>query len=134
MLRDILHHEKNCDGNLTITYLRDVPSMLALVSAVKDMNIEMCLQAERKLIIHTFAFDNQNYARYGAYKHVYLQSLKQQNRPAFVDMQIKGFGGSISGHDFSSLHGDLLTKKPKVILDRLGLDLVPILWDSKHLG
>ena len=128
MLRDILQHDKNCDGELTITYLRDVSSMLALVSAVRDMNIERCLQVERKLIIHSFAFDHQNYARYGAYQHVYLQSLKQQNRPAFVDMQIKGFRGSISGHDFSSLHGDLLTKKSKVTLDRLGLDLVPTLW------
>ena len=39
----------------------------------------------------------------------------------------KGFGGSISGHDFSRIHGDLhtsLTKKPQVTLDRLGLDLV----------
>ena len=86
--------------------------MLALVSAVRDMNIERRLQAERKLIIHSFAIDHQNYARYGAYQHVYLQSLKQQNHPAFVDMQIKGFS---------------LTKKPKVTMDRLALDLVPTL-------
>ena len=73
------------------------------------MNIERRLQAERKLIIHYFAFEHQNCARYGAYQHGYLQSLKQQNHPAFVDMQIKGFSGSISGHDFSSIHGDLHT-------------------------
>ena len=110
LLRDILQHDKNCDGELTITYLRDVSSMLALISAVRDMNIERHLQAERKLIIHSFAFDHQNYARYGAYQHIYLQSLKLQNHPAFVDMQINGFGGSISGDDFSSIHGDLQTE------------------------
>ena len=57
-----------------------------------------------------FAFDHPNYARYVSYQHVYLRNLKDVNREAYNDLVKKGFGASITGQRFSSIHGDLVTE------------------------
>ena len=36
--------------------------------------------------------------------------MEQQNHPAIQDLKTPGFGGSISGEPFSSIHGDLITE------------------------
>ena len=50
--------------------------MFAMVSAVREGNLERHLQSERKMLKQTFAFDHYNYAHYCSYQHVYLRSLE----------------------------------------------------------
>ena len=56
-----------------------------------------------------FAFDHVNYARYMSFQHVYLRDLERNSHPAFKEMKLRGFGGSLSGTPFSNIHGDLIT-------------------------
>ena len=58
----------------------------------------------------TFVFDHQNYARYGSYQHVYLDNLMRSNSRAHEDLMKRGFGASITGQKFSTIHGDLITE------------------------
>ena len=57
---EILKTTEGTESEMTIAYLKDVSSMLALVSAVRDNNLELHLQAEREMVKHCFAFDNVN--------------------------------------------------------------------------
>ena len=95
---------------MTVAYLRDVSSMLAMVSAVREGQIERHLQSERDMLKQTFAFNHQNYARYCSYQHVYLRTLQAQSHPAFEELKERGFGGSVGGGAFSTIHGDLITE------------------------
>ena len=61
-----------CD--MTLTYLKDVSLMLAIVSAVREGCLERHLQAERQFLKLIFAFDHVNYSRYNTYQHVLLVS------------------------------------------------------------
>ncbi len=45
--------------NMTVAFLRDVSSMLSMVSAVREGNFERHLQAERDMLRLVFAFDHQ---------------------------------------------------------------------------
>ena len=98
------------ESKMTVEYLKDVSSLLALVSAVREQDIERHLQAERDMVKHCFAFDHVNYARYMSFQHVYLRDLERKNHPAFSEMKLRGFGGSLSGAPFSNIHGDLITE------------------------
>ena len=73
-------------SKITIQYLKDVSNLLALVSAVRENNIEKHLQAERRMLKQVFAFDHQNYARYLSYQHVFLRELQENGHPAFKDL------------------------------------------------
>ncbi len=84
-------------ASMTIAYLKEVSSMLAMVSAVGEGNIERHLQSERDMLKLVFSFNHQNYARYCSYQHVYLHSLQQQDHPAFQELKVKGIRGSITG-------------------------------------
>ena len=95
---------------MTIAYHRDVSSLLALVSAVREDDFEQHLQAERDMIKQCFAFDHANYARYFSFQHVHLRDLEQKQSPAIEDLKKRGFGGSLSGAKFSNIHGDLITE------------------------
>ncbi len=57
--------------SMTVAYLRDISSLLAMVSAVRESSFERHLQAERAMLKQVFAFDHQNYARYMTYQHVF---------------------------------------------------------------
>ena len=98
------------DGNMTIEYLKDVSAMLAMVLAVREGCLERHLQAEREMIKQVFSFGHHNYARYLSYQYVSLRSMEQHNHPAIINLKETGFGGSISGEPFSSIHGDLITE------------------------
>ena len=108
--------QNGTESKMTIAYLKDVSSLLALVVAVRDCNFELHfffelhLQAEREMIKHYFAFDHVNYARYLAYQQVYLRDLERKDHPAINDLKTRGFGCSISDGNFSTLHGDLITE------------------------
>ena len=79
----VITYEMGSDGELTVTYLKDMSLMLSLVGAVRECDIEKHLQAERKLLALTFAYDHQNYSRYNTYQNAYLLDLKNSNHPAF---------------------------------------------------
>ena len=102
--------EDRSDGYLTVEYLKDVSTFLALVSAAREGCVERHLQAERKLIHLAFAYDHPNSSRYCTYQNIYLTHLKKINHPAYEDLRQKGMGGSVTGEPFSSLHGDLHTE------------------------
>ena len=87
---------------MTIRYLKDISSLLALVSA------ERHLQAEREILKYCFAFHHINYTRYLSYQQVYLTSLEANNSPAISHLKEESFGGSLSGQPFSAMHGDLV--------------------------
>ena len=110
LYKKIMHDMDGTESKMTIEYIKDVSSLLALVAAVRDSNFELHLQAEREIIKHCFAFDHVNYARYLSYQQVYLRDLQRENHPAIKDLNEGGFGGSISGEPFSTLHGDLITE------------------------
>ena len=57
-----------------------------------------------------FAFDHINYARYLTYQHMHFGKMQQDKHPAIEDLRNRGFGGSLSGSNFSTIHGDLVTE------------------------
>ena len=56
-----------------------------------------------------FAFDHINYARYLTHQHVYFGKMQHDKHPAIADLRNRGFGGSLSRSNFSTLLGDLVT-------------------------
>ena len=95
---------------MTICFIKDVSSLLALASAVREENFERHVLAEREMVKYYFAFDHINYARYMSYQQVYLQELQRINSNAIMDLTQRVFGGSLSGVSFSCLHGYLITE------------------------
>ena len=102
---------KGTMSEMVVEYLKDVSSILAMVSAVREMTIERHLQAERALLPQLFAFGHQNYSRYLTYQHVLLKNLHAQNQGAWRELTLNGFGGSLSGQPFSTKHGDLIIER-----------------------
>ena len=94
-----MHIEKGSEYLMAVAYLKDVSALLALVSAVREGDFERHLQYEREMLRDCFAFDHINYARYLSYQHIFLR-----------DRVIREFGGSLSGHAFSTIHGDLISE------------------------
>ena len=110
IVKSVLAFEEGTLSHFTVEYIKDTSSMLAMVSAVREGNLERHLQSEREMLKQTFAFDHYNYARYCSYQHVYLRSLESSNHPAIMDLKKNGFGASITGEAFSAIHGDLVTE------------------------
>ena len=98
------------ERRMTVAFLQDVSSMLALVSAVRDNSFEKHLQAERDMLRFVFAFDHHNYARYLSYQHVMLNNLKSNSHAAYEDLRSREFGANYSGEKFATVHGDLVTE------------------------
>ena len=82
--------------------------MLCLIQAVKEKNTELHLAAERALLPKCFTFGHVNYARYLSFQHVNLADIKFNRRDVWDDLKVNGFGGSLSGKPFSTIHGDLI--------------------------
>ena len=97
-------------SKMTVEYLRDVSSLLAMVSSVREGDIEKHLQAERDMLKTVFAFDHQNYARYLGYQHHLLSDMKIRSTRAFQELKLRGFGANYTGSKFASVHGDLVTE------------------------
>ena len=81
-----------------------------MVSAVREKNFERHLRAKREMIKYCFTFDHISYSWYLTYQHVYFRTLKGKQRKAVADLDERGFGGSLSGLPFTSLHGELITE------------------------
>ena len=81
-----------------------------MVSAVREKNFERHLRAKREMIKYSFTFDHISYSWYLTYQHVYFRTLKGKQRKVVADLDERGFGGSLSGLPFTSLHGELITE------------------------
>ena len=110
MCADVLVYVEGTEEHFIVKYLTDISLILALVSAAREGNFERHLHAEREMRSLVFAFDHINYARYVSYQHSYLSQLSTSNNEAYGDLMARGFGASISGQTFSSIHGDLVTE------------------------
>ena len=106
----LLSHKKQTESHISVSYLKNVSSMLVLVSAVRESNIEKHMEAERVMTNQAFALDHPNYARYGAYQQTYLQHLRNIQHPAYESLKNNGSGASISGDKFLSIRGDFITE------------------------
>ena len=96
LYRRVISPGQGSECQMTVAYLQDVSALLALVSAVREGDLERHLQAEREMLKHCFAFDHINYVRYLSFQHVFLRDLLRRNRPAITDLKSRGFGGSLS--------------------------------------
>jgi len=56
------------------------------------------------------AFGHVNYARYLTFQHANLQNVKINHTDAWDELAQNGFGGSMSGEPFFTIHGDLITE------------------------
>ena len=70
-------------SQMTISYIKEVANLLALISSVREISIERHLQAERAMLPNVFAFGQPKYSRYLTYQHVMLKNLKQENPGAW---------------------------------------------------
>ena len=82
--------------------------MLALVSAARESDIEMHLQAEKEFLKLVFAFDHVHYSRYNTFQHVFLNNEKRLDSDVYQDLLIHGHVASVTGDTFSGVSGDLL--------------------------
>ena len=96
-------------AQMMMQYIRDVSAMLCFVSAVRENTIERHLAAERVFLPKFFAF-LQNYARYLTFQHVKLQEIRSKQEGAWYDLLVNGFGGSVSGKPYLTIHVDLITE------------------------
>ena len=94
-------------STMTISYIKDVSTMLSIVSSMREGNLYRYLEAEQKFLPLFFAFDHDHlhYARYNSFQHTYLKHLQTTNTNEFNDLCIQG-----------------LTEKQKELLDQIVLD------------
>ena len=57
---------------MIVAYLKDIPSLLGSVAAVKGGDFQLHMEAERDILKYCFAFDHINYAQCMSFQHVYL--------------------------------------------------------------
>ena len=91
-------------------YIKDVSSMLALTFAVREKKIELHLAAEPELLPKCFTFNHINYSHYLTFQHVNFAEIKHGNKNVCNDLLREGFGGSLSGEPFSTLHQEVKAK------------------------
>ena len=104
-----LDAKKGTQCKMTVTYLKDISSLLASVVTVGGDNFQFHMEGKRDMLKYCFAFDHINYARYMSFQHLYLSDLEAKGDPAIDKLIKRGIGGSLSGDKFSSIHGDLIT-------------------------
>ena len=90
--------------------MEDVSKMLVLIYSVREKSIELHIAAERALLPKCFAFDHQNYCCYFTVQQVNWEYLKVTKPMVWEDLVENGFGGSKTGQNFSTIHGDLITE------------------------
>ena len=70
---------------MTVCFLRDASTLLAMVSTVRQKNFERRLQTEREMIKYCFPFDRINYSRYLMHQFVSLRALQIEQSIAVKD-------------------------------------------------
>ena len=108
--KEILHVGTESECRLTVELLKDILSILSIIAAVRHFSLDLHLQVQRDALMLIFAFDHVHYSRYQACEHVLLRCLQQRNPAAYNELKEKGTEASLSGNNFSSIHGDLVTE------------------------
>ena len=108
--KDIMVTPSGTQAQMMLQYVKDVSCMLALIFSVREKVVELHVAAERKMLPKLFAFDHMNYARYLTIQQVDFQKMEILNGNAWEDLKSNGFGGSLTGDKFSTVHGDLITE------------------------
>ena len=62
-----------------LQYITDICALLSEITAFREKNIKLHLQAQRDLMPLLFAFNHQNYSRYITTHHVELTKLLSKN-------------------------------------------------------
>ena len=91
-------------------YITDVSALQSQITAYREKNIELHLQAQRDLLPLLFAFTHQCYSGYLTTHHVELTNLPSKSPSVYKDFQIYGIGASLSGIKFFTMPGDLGTE------------------------
>ena len=99
---DLLVSNNGTQCQIMIQYIKDVSSQLALVSAVGENSIELHVVAERALLIKCFTFNHVHYVRYLTAQHVHFDRMQIYKSDTWEDLVKNGFGGSLTGHPFST--------------------------------
>ena len=81
---------------MTVSYLKDVSTMLAIASAVREDSLKRYSSAEHEILKLMVAFDHINYAGYIAYWQVYLNNLLRKHNSIVSDLITNGDGASCS--------------------------------------
>ena len=96
-------------GKWILQYITGVSAFLSQITAYREKNIQMHLQAQRDLLALMFEFNHQNYSQYLTTHHVELTNLFPSKNPAaYKNLQTYGLGASFSGKRFSTIQGDLV--------------------------
>ena len=99
----IMNDTVGTEAKIDICFIKNVSSLLALVSAMQGNNFERHLQADREMVKYYFAFNHINYTCHVSYQQVYLRELQSINNNAMMNLTQRGFGDSLSGNSFSLL-------------------------------
>ena len=97
-------------SRMSLAYLKDVSLLFSLVTAARESDIDLHLEAERQMLNLIFAFDHVHYSRYNSYQHVLLSHHKQRNSSAYQDIKTNGFCAARTTGSFKGIHGDLMTE------------------------
>ena len=97
----------NTVSQMTISYIKDVGNLLALIASVRESKIEQ-RKDERVMLPDVFAFGHPNYGRYLTYQHITLSNLHLENPRDWEGLVKDGFGVNLSSQPFSTEHGDLI--------------------------
>ena len=69
-------------GKWILQYITGVSAFLSQITAYREKNIQMHLQAQRDLLALMFEFNHQNYSQYLTTHHVELTNLFPSKNPA----------------------------------------------------
>ena len=89
-------------SQMLVNYLKDVSTLLAIVSVVQTGNITQHLQAERQMLktkgksLFLLFFNHISCACHNSSQHVFLSNLSKENPQAFGDLLKYGFRFSYS--------------------------------------
>ena len=97
-------------GKWVVDYVQENSLLLFEITAHREKNIRIHLQAHSDVLSLSFAFSHQNYVRYLNQHHVELTNLSFTKPQAFSNLEIFGPGDRLSGNKFSTIPGDLVTE------------------------
>ena len=87
-------------GKWILQYITDVCALLSQITAYREKNIELHLQAQRDLLPLLFIYNHQNYSRYLTTLYVELTNLPLKNHSAYKDLQTYGIGAGLRRQKF----------------------------------
>ena len=90
VFKDIEQHivsKTGTESQITIKYLKDVSTMLAVVSAIRDVDL-----------------DRINCARHNTYQQVYLSNLLRREKGVAKDLRTNGYHASGPRGSINTIH------------------------------